>query len=548
MKLRYITGLLLATAACAMSCTLEEDPKGKLTNGTFFASQEDLNMSVYSLYNVVAQHQCSSAGFEAAFQGNDITTNPGSNKQHFAEIDAFHVTDGNMGVERLWNGAYSAIKAANNIIDNADKAQAPEEEKNIAIGQAKFWRAYFYFYLVRNFGDIPMPLTVGTDYNRSKATVKEVYEQIEKDLTDCIASLPVSYERYGAPRFANGVNSFITKQAAQAMLVPVYMARAGWPLKQTEYYGKAATLAKELIDKSESHEYEFILENDYKDVYAYASNNYTNETMLGFDFHLIGNWAPNDSEFSSCDGFQSLGDYAGWGDDFGAIRFWKEFPGGPRKDAVYSKQILVPGAMLGGVTGQDDKLFDWYDDFFKTMEYQPQICNKSYSVTSADQCWATGAYVDYDYTLPPYLGMVSDARNRLIRYAEMLLWYAESQARADGSPNAFARQCLNRVRNRAGLGDWSGPDSEFADACVQEHGWEVACYWMAVVTRRDDMMRMELLEKHFNERKANVPIEVAPGIKIAEKVLIPESVTWQGEKSIYMPYPALDRNLNPNLQ
>lgn len=61
-------------------------------------------------------------------------------------------------------------------------------------------------------------------------------------------------------------------------------------------------------------------------------------------------------------------------------------------------------------------------------------------------------------------------------------------------------------------------------------------------------MRMELLEKHFNERKANVPIEVAPGVKIAEKVLIPESVTWQGEKSIYMPYPALDRNLNPNLQ
>ena len=73
------------------------------------------------------------------------------------------------------------------------------------------------------------------------------------------------------------------------------------------------------------------------------------------------------------------------------------------------------------------------------------------------------------------------------------------------------------------------------------------CYFVALVTRRDDQMRMELLEQAFNERKANTAIEVAPGVMRKEKVELPASLTWQGEKSIYLPYPASDTQLNPNL-
>ncbi|WP_305302502.1 RagB/SusD family nutrient uptake outer membrane protein, partial [Parabacteroides goldsteinii] len=137
---------------------------------------------------------------------------------------------------------------------------------------------------------------------------------------------------------------------------------------------------------------------------------------------------------------------------------------------------------------------------------------------------------------------------RLIRYSEVLLWYAEAQARADGTPNAMAYECLNKVRERAGLEPVSGlSGSAFADAAFKEHGWEVAGYWVGMVTRRDDQMRMELLEQTFNERKTNTPIEVAPGVSIAETVLIPDATTWQGEKSIYLPYPSTDKQQNSNL-
>ena len=44
--------------------------------------------------------------------------------------------------------------------------------------------------------------------------------------------------------------------------------------------------------------------------------------------------------------------------------------------------------------------------------------------------------------------MTNDHRHRLIRYSEVLLWYAEAQARADGTPNAMAYECINQVRER----------------------------------------------------------------------------------------------------
>lgn len=146
--------------------------------------------------------------------------------------------------------------------------------------------------------------------------------------------------------------------------------------------------------------------------------------------------------------------------------------------------------------------------------------------------------------------MTNDSRHRIIRYSEVLLWYAEAQARAEGTPNALAYECINRVRERAGLDPLpAGMNGQaFADAALMEHGWEVAGNWCALVTRRADQMRMELLQKTFEERKLNAPIEVAPGVMVTESVPVPDKATWQEEKTIYAPYPSLDASLNPNLK
>ncbi len=525
MKAKYIL-LALGATLLSTSCSdfLQEDPKGQLTPTTFFATQEELDMATYALYSKVCQTQTNTNPTIPSWQGDDLTANPGSNKQAYAEVDAFHPANDNKGVEAAWSTSYVAIKAANYIIENGGKTPTTDEEINIAMGQAKFWRAINYFWLVRRFGPIPLILDTEVNYERTLAPVEEVYNQIVQDLTECKNLLPTSYST--APRYLNGANIYITKQAAQATLGAVYMAMAGWPMKQTQYYASAATELKEVIDGVNAGTYEYILEPEYKHVYA-PSHNYTNETVVGICFSRSNASWREDSQMTSSNLFESLG---GWGDGFGEIKFWKEFPEGPRKDATFNPKIL-----LGNTEGGE--LVDWWDE--RVPEQQPM-----YSIFSIAEDGG-----DYDYTKPGNTAlMTNDHRHRLVRYSEVLLWYAESQARADGTPNAQAYECLNQVRERAGEEPVSGLSADaFINLAVQEHGWEVAGYWVALVTRRDDMMRLEMLEDFFNSRKQNAPIEVAPGITRQENVVIDAGQTWNGESSIYLPYPSSDSGMNPNL-
>lgn len=527
MKAKYIllSGALFTLFSTSCSDFLEEDPKGQLTPSTFFSTQEELDMSTYALYQKVCLIQTNTNPTIPSWQGDDLTTNPGSNKQAYAEVDAFRPTDANKGVEAAWQTSYTCIKAANYIILNAERTPTTDEEINIAIGQAKYWRAVNYFWLVRRWGQVPLVLDNEVNYERPLASVEEIYAQIEQDLVDCVNTLPTDYS--SAPRKVNGANVYITKQAAQSTLAAVYMAMAGWPLKKTEYYAKAAEQAKAVIDGVNAGTYEYILEPEYKYVYA-PSHNYTNETVVGINYSRDFTWV-EDSQMTSSNLFESLG---GWGDGWGEIKFWKEFPAGPRKDATFNPKIL-----------QDNKagnpLVDWWDE--SIPEQHPMYCIFTIAEDGGD----------YDYTQPANTGwMTNDHRHRLIRYSEVLLWYAEAQARAEGTPNTMAYECINQVRERAGLEPLQQGLSgdAFANAALAEHGWEVAGYWVALVTRRDDQMRMELLEQTFNERKANEPIEVAPGVMRKNQVEISAGTTWQGEKSIYLPYPSTDTQLNPNLK
>lgn len=170
----------------------------------------------------------------------------------------------------------------------------------------------------------------------------------------------------------------------------------------------------------------------------------------------------------------------------------------------------------------------------------------------------------YDYTKPNYTNMTNGRRHRLIRYSEVLLWYAESAARA-GMDLTDAKKYLKQVRKRA-VTDYENVTlsdgttvkidamsaDQLADACYIEHGWEVAGQWTQMVTRRADELRMDELKKNFDYRVANAPIVVAKDakgneVKVKESVSVKNS-TWQGENSIYCPYPTTEVEKNPNLK
>lgn len=538
MKALYIFCIIMAAATfCSCNGYLDEDPKGQISGSTFFSTQDELDMAVYALYRQVAGMTKSTNSGVVRWQGDDLTTNPGSNKQNFAEVDAFHPSDNNGLVQSYWSTLYYTIKAANFIVNNAARTPTTEEEINIAMGQAKVWRAIGYFYLVRAFGPVPLNLDGKVNYNRPVASVAEVYEQIEQDLRDAINILPTDY--HVVPRKVDGSNVYITKQAAQSVLVAVLMAEAGWPLNNTAKYAEAAAVAKEVIDGVNNGTYDYTLESDYKNVYAISHNN-SKEIVIGINHGHAGKWT-EDFVMNSSDYFESLG---GWGDGWGEIQFWEDFPDGERKDYTYNKKILYNNGRSVADDPNNGKLFDWWEKCAPAYtEYHPML--RIFTVGKD----ASGNVTDYDYTQEANDCMCTTWRERTIRYSEVLLWYAESQARADGAPNQLAYDCLNKVRVRAGEQPVSGMGgTDFADLCVKEHGWEVCGNWTVLVSRRDDQLRMNILKKTFDERKENKEFEVAPGVIVKEQVIIPPSVTWKGENSVYLPYPSLDAQLNRNLK
>ena len=550
----FAASVLTTTTSC--SDFLDEDPKGQMSEANVFKSQADLDASIHTIYEKLNQTQSWTNPMYPQWQGDDMTANPSSNKQAVATLDVFSSDGANKGVTGAWDQHFALIKACNWVIENASKTPTSQTEINIALGNAHFWRAYAYFYLVRVFGPLPMVLkTDPSATNVAPSSVEEIYNLIVEDLKKAEGWLPTSYTT--APRNHDGVDAWVTKQATQSTLAAVYMAMAGYPLnKGKEYYALAASKAKEVIDANGT--YGFYNDADWSHVYS-MGHNYNKETILGIDNNWnSGSW-DHDSELTSCCRFEGLGD-GGWGDAWGEIAFWKRYPEGPRKDAVYAPKITFQdGATI-------TKVCNWWDldaEGKPVVEaYHPMFA--IYTVNCDGDNLAKEKFAPYNYLEPNYTNMTNGRRHRLIRYSELLLWYAESAARSGASDLSVAKNYLREVRKRA-VTDYENVTlsdgtkvaianmtaDQLADACYIEHGWEVAGQWTQMVTRRADELRMNELKKNFDYRVANKPVVVA--VENGKEYTAKESVpvvksTWAGDESIYCPYPTTEVEKNPNLK
>ena len=564
-KLLYTGCFMAASLLSLTSCGdfLDEDPKGQLNPDTFYTIEDDYTAGVNTLYDKVNQTQSWTNPMYPQWQGDDITANPGSNKQACAALDAFDSDGANKGVTEAWTQHYAVIKTANLIIEGSEKFPGDKAKIATALGNAHFWRAYSYYYLVRVFGKLPIITKTNIEqFDAQPSEIEKVYELIVQDLKDALLVLPTGYDKEPARLF--GVDVWATKQAAQSTLAAVYMSMAGYPLnKGTEYYKLAAELAKDVITNNGT--YGFILNPDWKDVYS-MGNNYNMETVLGINNDAKG-WWDHDSQLSSCCRFEGLGD-GGWGDAWGEIAFWKRYPEGPRKNAIYAPKVTFQETITEKIGEEEVK-----KDKISKAVYWWELDNNGKPVVDAYHPMFTIFTVNadekgtmlkqpYDYMGINYKGMVNDRRHNLIRYSEVLLWYAESAARAGLSDLSEAKKCLKLVRSRAvtdvenvTLGDGTTVKidnmsaAQLAEACYIEHGWEVAGNWVSMVTRRSDELRMDELKKNFEYRVANAPIVVAKegGKEYTAKESVTVKGTWS-EDRIYCPYPTTDGEKNPNLK
>lgn len=620
MKKYILSGCLLAALTMTTtSCSdfLTEDPQGKLPPQGFFKTQAELDLAVNSLYAKIQEYQCNSNTTILQTQGDDVTSTTGSNKAAYLSADGFEVPSDQKGINDLWNKAFGIVKAANLVINGGkDIATTNEEARKEAMGQGYFWRAYAYFTMVRIWGELPIVLTadidMGGDNALKKESVENVYKQIVSDLEEAEkCGLPAQYP--GAPKIQGEANVFVSIQAVKSTLAAVYMNMAGFPLNKTEYYAKAADKAKEVIDGVNAGTYKQSLQQ-WADIYNYGKNHH-NEAILGIDYMpRYGGWNSWDSQFSSCHQLQSVS--GGWGDFLPERKFWLDFPDGPRKQYVFAPQITFARKMKvldkdGNVAEKEAQVKFPTVDWWATTDGEARkvVKDNDGKVTSDNACFSDYRPMYIGFTIqkdpstgqpykgaynPAYLfwdGMCIDKRHQLIRYSEVLLWFAESAARS-GKYLTEARKALKDVRQRAyNPGDPAvtavdGMDGNaLAEAAYKEHGWEVAGNMYSLVTRRADQFRMNRLKETFDYRRGEQKDILVPkgtlthsyrlvstGKKddkgndimkpeaftytLKEDVVLKEeydvkasskSQAWDVNTCVYQVYPINDQKANPNL-
>ncbi len=210
--------LLFAGSGCQKF--LEEDAVSIITADSYYIDAngfEDLVKSNYTLLRDITQQR------NLVLLGTDMFTDLGwanpSDAGSGLNLYDVRMNSEEPSLKSLWDLLYREVARTNTAIERAPDIDMDESLKAVRVGEAKFLRAYSYFLLVQEWGDIPMPLTETTSATRhvEKVAAADVYTQILKDLADAEAALPDQASDYGRA----------TKGAAQFLLARVYLTR-GW--------------------------------------------------------------------------------------------------------------------------------------------------------------------------------------------------------------------------------------------------------------------------------------------------------------------------------
>jgi hypothetical protein len=381
---------------------LEEKPESSLTSNQFYNSSSDAEAAVNSVYaglnpNGQSLYRCLlQIGMEMAT--DDYEAGPRARNAHVRAISNLVHDPGNDRMQEMWKESYDVINRANVPIDNiSTNTSIPETLRNRYVNEAEFLRALNYFNLVRWFKEVPLVLHETTSLDASttyvkQATEDETYAQIIQDLKDAEA-LPESYDDANVGRVTSG--------AAKSLLSKVYLTHKDWKL--------AAEKSKEVIASGR-----YDLFEDFADVFALATEN-GKEHIFSIQFKGNANYISNNLAGRSAP---------------------NEIPG---INGDYADALHLEGGLYESYDANDKRLPVTF-----VTEMTSPTDGKLYQLAIPH------FHKYYDETVIGNQGQ-SSKDVPYIRFAEVLLIYAEALNEAEGKPSAEAYTAIDRVRERAGI-------------------------------------------------------------------------------------------------
>jgi len=418
---RFLTGLLAAVVFTALftGCDsfLQKSPQGELTSENFFRNAEDAQRALNATYDYAQERPDYIPPYPMVF-GSIASDNAtkggegGSDQISVQRVDQFSPRPTDPYIGTTWNTLYTGVYRANLVIENVPTIENMDAgQREQIVGEAKFLRAYFHFYLLKMYGmgddrandgpGIPMltePLPA-SEADVPRTPEADVWAQIETDLEEAAAAMaPAAPDLGRAPR-----------AAAKALRVKAHIFQEEW--------SDAQTLAKEIIDSGR-----YSLDPDYSRVFDQRG-----EYGPGSIFEI--NYADLTNALEGTDEVVYQNSRSTWGYGFNCPTqaLYESFSANdPRRDAT----IIEDGETITGPQGNTE-----------TIEV----------VGACSANGPNGGYLNEKIWLPanrqPSGPLKGQTNRRVIRYAHVLLWHAEA-ANENGNPQA-ALTSLNKVRARA---------------------------------------------------------------------------------------------------
>jgi hypothetical protein len=428
-KLLY-TVVFLLTSGLFAGCEdfLVKEPTF-LAKENYFKTANDANTALSGVYDML--------GRQETFAGHNVQTFSMSDEGFLARagttagVAVYNFDAANNDVNNLWTFLYTGIERSNILLERIDGIEMDAIEKAAIKGEAKFLRAFYYFNLANDFGDVPLkivPTPSVSSVDIPRTPQKEIYNFVVKEMEEAEVMVKTATQI--------GFGGRVSKSAVRGILAKVNLKMAGAPLNDASRYAEALKWTRKIVFP-ESGPVEHGLNPSFRQIFTnLAADRYDIKECI-WEIECFGNNLGN-SEGGRIGNTVGLGN----NDD----------------DKGYCYAFSNATAKLYNSFEATDSRRDWtiapFRYVYNTVNGRPTI--RDSTLWNANQLYERNAAKwrrSYEVVNPRNKNF-TPINFPMLRYADVLLMLAEAENKVNGN-TSIAINALKQVRDRAGASNVS---------------------------------------------------------------------------------------------
>ena len=490
---------ILSISACLLAFTSCEDwldmpSESKADSTTIFESLDRAEMAVVGAYNSLNNQEL---GYQL-LEGTDESASTENNSKY--NVSNYDYTNTSPMLNSTYTSMYKAIEYANVCIKNLPDMSVDESEQvklNGLLGEALAIRAYAYWNIVRFYGDVPytdVPTSELTTYSSSRVSRDTIYDHCVTDLQRAVELLPWYDEGYLS------TPERISKNAAYGILARVALYAAGYSLRwdlNTVPYDKSTVKIAQRDDTERIRELYQIAADACKAVINHGKN----DLLDDYDqlFRDLANQTYNE---------ETMFEFGSYG------------PNGTNTRTGYTNGIPTSGQdnSTGGMGKGGTQMMAMPTFYFEFDEDDQRrdvsVCNYGLKLSSNGNKYQMNTFAGmgvgkYRINWKSEKGTKDDRRDinwPLLRYADVLLMYAEALNELNNGATPEAVNAVKQVRMRAFHNDEDRVGSiptdytAFRNYIIKERKLELSNEGL----RKSDLARWGILVDYLTEEKAKL--------------------------------------------